>query len=268
MYLSLIKPGNMRLLLVASALYGFSAMAAGPEVTLDASELVADIRDTRSVAAEVESGLQSALEVLASHTEALKAQGCTAESDSSHCRAMKSELRDAYLQLLDNVEQQLPSLRNSVQQVVTSLEARIGQKEGSTATDVQERILNSSATASNRSKPRLQGVSGSRLTQSLGKIQRLVSNAGSNRVSLEAIQADLYLDMRESLEVIEYLQADIDRTRILAEVQLGEFQISDADMSAAQDAWDILFPDSESGLSDPNQLSMPVEDDFRSPLEM
>lgn len=84
---------------------------------------------------------------------------------------------------------------------------------------------------------------------------------------LRAVQADLYLDMRESLAVIDLLQTDIDRTRILAEVQLGEMQLSSAQLDAAQEAMSLLLPEREPFLPDSGQLPEP-EQDFTSPLEL
>jgi|GEM_PF-3624837 len=244
------------------------AWAQGPEVALDATELVADIRQTRSVAEGVEEGMQLALGKLAEHTERLSAAGCQVGNEQENCRSMRGQMRDDYLVLLDGIESRLPVLRESVEQVVGNLEARMTQGGEASTEAMQEEIVGERSRSGAARRPALAGVSGSRLSESLGKLQQLVSSAASGQVSLRAIQSDLYLDMRESLDVIGHLQADIDRTRIQAELRLGDMQVSSEQLDTTADVRRQLFGETDRAVPDGAVLPPPDEADYVSPIEM
>jgi len=246
----------------------------GPELSLDVSALVQDIHLTREVATDVEASLFETLKSVEQQTEALKQAGCTPENSSSQCLAMKKTLREKYMGVLDSVEQRLPMLKRSVSNVVASIEERMGRQAGASASDVQsELIAASSSQAGSPVKPklRLQGVSGSRLSESLGRLQALVSTSGTSGVSMQTMQNDLYLDMRDSLRILENLDAAIQNTRIIAAVQLGEMSISDEQMSVAQEAQGFIFgqqDDTINWLDDSDLDTSENEDDFKSDLEL
>ena len=247
----------------------------GPELSLDVSALVEDIHSTREVATDVESSLAESLQIVDQQTKALKEAGCTPETTSSQCLAMKKILREKYTVVLDSVAQRLPALKSSVSKVVSSIEGRLGRRSGATASDVQSELIAAAEDQSGstvKPKLRLQGVSGSRLSESLGRLQKLVSTSGNSGVSMQTMQNDLYLDMRDSLRIIENLDAAIQNTRILAAVQLGEMSISDEQMSVAQEAQGFLFGEQDSTvdwLADPNMNSASEsESDFKSDLEL
>lgn len=257
--------------MLLTALAGAAPAQQGPEVSLDATALVSDIRATRSVAVDVESSLSTALQAVAEQTRLLKDADCEPGSNSGGCKALKDSLRDDYLAVLNKVEQRLPALRDSVQTVVNNIEVRMGQQTGSTATELQNELLGAQSGTQSSSKPSLQGVSGSRLSQSLSRLQSLVSTASSSGASLRTIQADLYLDMSESLTVIENLTTDIQRTRLLAELQLGDIKVGYEEQTIARQAQLYLFGGTDTTPVVPSPLDAPeslATEKQRSPLEL
>ncbi len=257
--------------MLLTSLAGAVQAQQGPEVSLDATTLVKDIRATRSVAVDVESSLSEALQTVAGQTRLLKEAGCEPGSVSGGCKALKDSLRDDYLAVLDKVEQQLPALRGSVQTVVNNIEVRMGQQAGSTATELQNELVGAQPSTKSSSKTSLQGVSGSRLSQSLSRLQSLVTTASSSGASFRTIQADLYLDMSESLTLIENLTADIQRTRLLAELQLGDIEVGYEEQTIARQAQLYLFGETDTTPIVPSPLDAPdalATEEQRSPLEL
>lgn len=247
----------------------------GPELSLDVSALVQDIHSTREVATDVEASLAGTLQSVEQQTDALKKAGCTPEKTSSQCLAMKKVLREKYMGVLDSVEQRLPALKRSVNRVVTSIEERMGRQAGVSASDVQSELIAASGDQSGsavKPKLRLQGVSGSRLSESLGRLQGLVSTSGMSGVSMQTMQNDLYLDMRDSLRILENLDAAIQNTRIITAVQMGDMSISDEQMSVAQEAQGFILgrqDNTVNWLNDPDMnTSEDNEADFKSDLEL
>lgn len=241
----------------------------GPEISLDATALVDDIRQTRTVATDVESSLSEALQTVEQQTSQLKSAGCEPGNDTPECRSLKDSLRDDYLAVLDNLDNRLPALRTSVQQVVANIEVRMGRQAGSTASEIQEELIGNQDGSPGKRKPALQGVSGSRLSESLGRLQSMVSTSSGSGASFRTIQADLYLDMQESLTVIENLSADIQRTRLLAELQLGDIDVGEEEQRIAQEAQNYLFGEPQTqALPAPLLPDIPTKQDERSPLEL
>lgn len=189
-------------------LHGQAYAQEGPELSLNVSELVADISATQDIANSFENSLSEALARVDVQTKALTTAGCTSESQTAQCISMKTALKEDYMKVLDNVESRLPALKSSVQSVVENIEKRMGQQVGKSSNDIQSELLEASKTqdgSSVKPKLRLRGASGSRLSESLGRLQGIVASVGSNGVSLQSMQNDLYLDMRDSLRTIENL---------------------------------------------------------------
>lgn len=246
----------------------------GPEVSLNVSELVSDISATQDIANTFENSLSEALERVDQQTQALKSAGCTPETQSAQCLSLKSVLKEDYMKVLDSVEERLPALRNSVNSVVENIEKRMGQQAGKSSNDIQSELLEASKTQNGSSvkpKLRLRGASGSRLSESLGRLQGIVASAGTSGVSLQSMQNDLYLDMRDSLRTIENLDAAIQNTRLIAAVQLGETTISDEQLNVAREAQGFIFGDApatdyslEAPLADPQSEN----GEWKSDLEL
>lgn len=248
------------------------AATQGPEVALSATELVSDIRATQSVATDVESSLAQALATVKQQTDTLKEAGCEPGNSSSQCSDLKAGLRRDYLVVLDNVEVRLPALSQAVHKVVSNLETRMGKESGRTASDIQNELASSGAGKKPKRRPALQGISGSRLSESLGRLQSLVSATSSNGASFQTIQSDLYLDMRESLKIIDDLSAAIQSTRVLAELQLSEMRVGAPEQQIANEALLYLFGDTlDTTNALPGPPTAPGEPEYvdvPSPLEL
>ena len=251
----------------SAMLVGIARAQDGPSIALDTTELVADIRQARTAAATVEEGLQEALSRLAAHTARLDEAGCEPEDQARECLDLRDSMRGDYLALLDGVEGRLPGLRDSVGGLVDNLERRMAAETG-TMRDVQDELAGAPG-GSAASGPALRGVSGFALSENLASLQGLVASAGAGEVSMRAVQSDLYLDMTESLQLIDAIEAEIARTRINAELQIGGMQVSEEDIALTGRVRDQLFGRRESaGVPDARRPEAPEPQDFRSPLEM
>lgn len=193
-----------------------SAMAQGspgPEVRLDTAALVADIRQSRTIADTLTAGNEAPMRRLRQSRERLQALNCEPDDRRSACREPREAMRAAYRELLDHTDAQLPRLRAAVERIAVRMQSRVAANGSVLSADGQDRLLGKTRRLTSRDTPALIGVSGSRLSTHLGKLQRLVGGSPDN-LSIDTIAADVYLDMRESLRLIDMIDDAVSTSKM------------------------------------------------------
>jgi hypothetical protein len=252
------------------ALIAVSAAAAeevAPTVRLVPTELVEEIRDTRAVAAQVETDVVHAVEDLDRQSRLLRASQCDPGVVDPGCDAIRDQVRRRYLEMLGGIEARLPGLERSVRRIERGLRERLGAGAASTR-EIQGRLARRRTHRDPSSRPRLRGASGASLSQKLGRLQSVMGSAGQAKTSVEALAADLYLDMRESLDLIAVLRDEIARTRILAETQLGASALTPEMEAVTADARVLIFGSEQGADRAPDRPTAVQPAAYRSPLEL
>jgi hypothetical protein len=131
------------------------ALADGPVVQLNPTVLIQDIRQSRSIADNLQADIQSALAEVERHQARLKTLNCSADDVAGRCKAPRTALRVAYGQLLDRTEAQLPPLKRAVDRITLTLKQRIEANGTPLSLEAQQRLLGDSPRTTHT--PRLLG---------------------------------------------------------------------------------------------------------------
>jgi hypothetical protein len=248
-----------------------SAAADAPTIRLFPTTVVEDLRQTSSVAREMESGLQEVIGRLDQQQQLYEQSKCDGAEDDPGCRRLAKQLGATYLDMLGIMEQRLPDMEHTVNNTRLSLEKRIRSELGNKMTSwtLQETLLggnpqkNTSAPA-----PSMRGRSGMRLSERFKQYYKLVASSSSQTdQSLAVLASDIYLDMDETSELIARTREEIARATLIEQLNQSFGTITPEMMEVVGGVKTILFGDEQSNVIIAGPPPGSVEQAYRSPLE-
>jgi len=246
------------------------AQANAPTIRLFPTTVVEDLRQTSSVAKEMETGLQEVIGRLDQQQQLYNESKCDGAESDPGCQRLAKQLGATYLDMLGIMEERLPDMEHTVNNTRLSLEKRLRSEIGNKMTSwtLQETLLGSHEEKANDPPPTLRGRSGMRLSERFRQYYQLVASSGSqNDQSLAVLAADIYLDMDETSELIARTREEIARATLIEQLNQSFGTITPEMMEVVGGVKSILFGDE----SDYVQIAGPppanVEEAYRSPLE-
>ena len=173
----------------------------GPAIRLFPTTVVEDLRQTSTVAREMEAGLQKVIGRLDQQQQLYIDSKCEGAEDDPGCQRMAKQLGATYLDMLAIMEERLPDMEHTVNNTRLSLEKRLRSELGNKMTPwmLQDTLLAGVPDGKTGPAPKLRGRSGMRLSERFKQYYQLVSTSGSRAdQSLAVLAADVYLDMEET----------------------------------------------------------------------
>ena len=258
------------LALVTALPAGAGAEANAPTIRLFPTTVVEDLRQTSSVAREMETGLQEVIGRLDQQQQLYNESKCDGADADPGCQRLAKQLGATYLEMLGIMEERLPDMEHTVNNTRLSLEKRLRSEIGNKMTSwtLQETLLGSHEETSDAPPPTLRGRSGMRLSERFRQYYQLVASSGSqNDQSLAVLASDIYLDMDETSELIARTREEIARATLIEQLNQSFGTITPEMMEVVGGVKSILFGDE----SDYVQIAGPppgnAEEAYRSPLE-
>lgn len=263
-------------LLAAAACFAIalSATAAAqdraPTIRLFPTTVVEDLRQTSSVAKEMETGLQEVIGRLDQQQLLYNESKCDGAESDPGCQQLARQLGATYLDMLGIMEQRLPDMEHTVNNTRLSLEKRLRSEIGNKMTSwtLQETLLGTDQQGARDPGPAMRGRSGMRLSERFRQYYQLVASTNSqNDQSLAVLASDIYLDMDETSQLIARTREEIARATLIEQLNQSFGTITPEMMEVVGGVKSILFGDEE----DYTQLAGPPpgnqEEAYRSPLE-
>ena len=242
-----------------------------PTIRLFPTTVVEDLRQTSSVAQEMESGLQEVIGRLDQQQQLYNESKCDGAEDDPGCQRLAKQIGATYLDMLNIMEERLPDMEHTVNNTRLSLEKRLRSELGNKMTSwtLQETLLggNPQSDASAPS-PSLRGRSGMRLSERFQQYYKLVASSSSQSdQSLAVLASDIYLDMEDTSVLIARTREEIARATLIEQLNQSFGTITPEMMQVVGGVKSILFGDETSQV----QLAGPppgsIEQAYRSPLE-
>jgi len=239
------------LLLIAATLFVPSLLVAAqqPTIKLFPTTVLEEIRETGSIAQEMESGLQSVITRLDKQQQLYRASKCEGSSDDPGCEQIARQIGAAYLEMLNTMSERLPEMETAVRATTDSLQKRIHKELGQkrTAWAVQELLLGEGGSAgAEAQQPVLRGRSGMRLSSRFNQYYKLVARAGGKaNASLAVIASDIYLDMDETARLIERTREEIARATLMEQLNQSFGTITPEMQEVVSGVKTILFGEQE-----------------------
>jgi hypothetical protein len=253
--------------LVANASFANTA----PTIRLFPTTVVEDLRQTSSVAKEMETGLQEVIGRLDQQQQLYQQSKCEGAENDSGCQRLSRQLGATYLEMLGIMEERLPDMEHTVNNTRLSLEKRLRSELGNKMTPwtLQETLLggNPQETAGTAG-PSMRGKSGMRLSERFRQYYQLVASSSSQSdQSLAVLASDIYLDMDETSTLIARTREEIARATLIEQLNQSFGTITPEMMEVVGGVKSILFGDDSDGVQIVGPPPGNTEQAYRSPLE-
>lgn len=265
---NMVKLWAVALLILLAA--AAPAHANTPTIRLFPTTVVEDLRQTSSVAKEMETGLQEVIGRLDQQQLLYLESKCEGADNDPGCQRLAKQLGATYLEMLGIMEERLPDMEHTVNNTRLSLEKRLRSELGNKMTSwtLQETLLGGSAEAESAPAPSLRGRSGMRLSERFRQYYQLVASSSSKTdQSLAVLASDIYLDMDDTSQLIARTREEIARATLIEQLNQSFGTITPEMMEIVGGVKSILFGDeaSEYAIAAPPPGSF--EQAYRSPLE-
>ena len=242
-----------------------------PTIRLFPTTVVEDLRQTSSVAQEMETGLQEVIGRLDQQQQLYNESKCDGAENDPGCQRLAKQIGATYLDMLGIMEERLPDMEHTVNNTQLSLEKRLRSELGikMTSWTLQETLLggNPQKDASAPS-PSMRGRSGMRLSERFQQYYKLVASSSSQSdQSLAVLASDIYLDMEETSELIARTREEIARATLIEQLNQSFGAITPEMMEVVGGVKSILFGDDDSRVQIAGPPPGSVEQAYRSPLE-
>lgn len=252
-----------------TALGAVSKKPDGPTIRLFPTTVVEDLRQTSSVAREMETGLQEVIGRLDQQQQLYIDSKCEGAEDDPGCQRMAKQLGATYLEMLSIMEERLPDMEHTVNNTRLSLEKRLRSELGNKMTPwmLQETLLAGAPEGKSTPTPKLRGRSGIRLSERFKQYYQLVSTSGSRAdQSLAVLAADVYLDMEETSLLIARTREEIARATVMEQVNQSFGIVTPEMMEVVGGVKSILFGEIGSDIQIADAPPAQVEQAYTSPL--
>ena len=267
-------PGWLRTLtaawLLLLPLAGLASKAA-PTIRLFPTTVLEEIRRTGDAAKEMETGLQAVIARLDEQQRLYKESRCEGGEADPGCERLSRQLGATYLEMLNVMGDKLPAMDEAVSATSSSLEKRIRKELGykQTSWTLQDMLLSEGQRNSDPGKPALRGRTGMRLSDRFSQYYQLVARPGAQtNSSLVVLAADIYLDMQETSMLISRTREEIERARLMEQLNQSFGTITPEMQEVVAGVKAILFGEEyvEAPVAGP-----PVhraEQEYASPLQL
>lgn len=247
-----------------------AAAAASPTIRLFPTTVMEDIKQTGSVAREMESGLQQVITRLDQQQQIYVDSKCDGASLDPGCGQITRQLGATYLEMLEAMDQKLPDMEKAVNNTHDSLQRRLRSElgKGMTPWQLQEALAGRSHSDGD-ARPALRGRSGMRLSERFSQYYQLVAQSGNRSgSSLAVIAADVYLDMAEASDLIARTREEISRATLMEELNQSFGTVTPEMQEVVAGVKSILFGEAsdETPVAGPPPGS--IEQEYVSPLQL
>jgi len=246
------------------------AKSDAPTIRLFPTTVVEDLRQTSSVAKEMETGLQEVIGRLDQQQQLYQQSKCDGAEDDPGCQRLAKQLGATYLDMLGIMEQRLPDMEHTVNNTRLSLEKRLRSELGNKMTSwtLQETLLGGNPQEASAPPPNMRGRSGMRLSERFKQYYQLVASASSQTdQSLAVLASDIYLDMEETSELIARTREEITRATLIEQLNQSFGTITPEMMEIVGGVKSILFGDATGQVQIAGPPPGSIEQAYRSPLE-
>jgi hypothetical protein len=263
--------GHGLALIIAIGLAGPVIGSGGPTIQLFPTTVLEDIKQTGTVAEEMETGLLDIIARMDQQQALYLASKCDGAEGDPGCQQIARQLGATYLEMLETMSERLPEMERAVNSTRGSLEKRLHREIGQkmTAWDLQKMLLGSTPDTVKRNTPALRGRSGMRLSDRFSRYYQLVAHAGTtNSNSLAVIAADIYLDMDEASRLIAQTRDEINRAALMEQLNQSFGQVTPEMTNVVDGVKAILFGDSDAFSTVADAPVSIDQQPYRSPLSM
>ena len=256
------KTGNIVLVLFLVTLFWSGVVLASdvtkPKLNLFPVDVAEHLSKTGAVAGAMENSLKGTIQNLEIQSKLYTQTGCEGSSDPG-CEEIAKQLGSHYMEMLTIMKENFPEMKQSIKATNEGIEKNLRKELGkkTSPADIQRLLANQGKVKVFKGRYTLS----SRFAQ----YHKMISSGKNN--SLAALAAEIYLDSKAVLDMIELMEAEIAQQETL--IIFGEMYgtLTPEMTSSVEAVKAILFGEvgTESALLEARDGDAQA---FRSPLEM
>jgi hypothetical protein len=245
--------------------------AQNPTISLFPTTVVENLKSTGQAATKIEDGLEAVVRQIDEQKNLYVDNDCMANANDPGCVSLRKQMSQTYLDMLKQIETGLPAIQKTINVTRMDLEKRIQSQlgKGMSMASLQNVILNDNRKQDQDPVKKLRGNSGVKLSQRFQQYYQLVrASTSASQTSLAIMASEIYLDLEDTQKFITMTQQEMQRARILVELDQELGLVNNEMLEVVNGAKGILFGEDDSAPSmlvpESPQVS---QTEFRSPLE-
>lgn len=235
---------GMLLTLSAGALQASNA----PTINLFPTTVVENLRESAATAKTMENAMAPLVQQMEEQIALYREAKCEGNDNDPGCAQIKATLGRTYLQMLDGLEAELPRIEAAMNSTRDTLAKRIRGKLGRSMTPRDMAVMVEGRSVGTQRIRQRSNRSRGRMSQMLGKYHKLVALGSQQGDPMPLLAMDIYLDAAESVDLIETMRAEINRSR--GPLMFGEawgFGPSDSMVATVDGVKQLLFGTEDEG---------------------
>ncbi|MCP4288573.1 MAG: hypothetical protein GY792_29820 [Gammaproteobacteria bacterium] len=263
------------LLSICLLLIPLAAHTSTPTIKLFPTTVLEEIKHTGNVAAEMETGLQTVISRLDEQQKLYIESKCEGNEGDPGCEQIARQMGKSYLEMLNNMAEKLPEMETAVNSTSTSLEKRIRRELGQKKTSwtLQELLVgaqtDTGSGSNTNNRPTLRGRSGMRLSDRFQQYYKLVARSGGEvNSSLAVVASDIYLDMKDTSNLIARTREEIARATLMEQLNQSFGTITPEMQEVVAGVKFILFGEEQELLPMTAPPASQPELEYDSPLKL
>ncbi len=249
-------PG-MTALLIVFFLATMTWAASAPRLNLFPKDVTEHLSETGETARAMESELKVAIKGLETQMSLFKASECEGSTGDPGCEKINRQMGESYQEMLDIMKASLPDMKQSIRATNKGIEKNLRRELGGKTTPAELQKMLAKKTKPKVIKGRFS------LSARFAKYHSLISS-GSGQ-SLAKLAAEIYLDSKQVLEMIDLMDAEMARQETI--IKLGSmYGTITPEMTSTVDAVKtVIFGEAETESTLPEAPEGEVGG-FQSPL--
>lgn len=229
-------------LLIVCFLASTTWAASAPRLNLFPKDVTEHLSETGETARAMESELKGVITSLETQMDLFKASECEGSTGDPGCEKITRQIADGYQKMLDVMKESLPEMKQSIMATNKGIEKNLRRELGGKTTPAEMQKM-----LAKKKKPKV--IKGRfSLSARFAQYHSLVSSGGGQ--SLAKLAAEIYLDSKQVLEMIDLMDAEMARQETI--IKLGSmYGTITPEMSGTVDAVKtVIFgePEGESSL--------------------
>ena len=188
-----------------------------PTLNIFSTQVIENIRETGNAAHSLETDLQSVIEALEKHQQLYTESKCRGVASDQGCDQISRQMAASYKAMLNIMADRLPEMERNIQITRDALKTRLAKELGRNRTgiDLQQLLRHNKQRISSVQRTRVR-QQGARLSDRFRQYFYLVNQG--NTGSLALLGSEMFLDMDETLELIQLTRQQIHRAQLYVDL--------------------------------------------------
>ncbi len=223
-----------------------------PTLNLFPTSVVENLQASAQTAKNMESSMETVIVQLENQMALYKDSKCDSSDTDAGCAEIKKGISRTYGKMLDEMEQQLPEIKQAMLSTEKTLGRNIRSELGKKMTPLDLQRLVQGKKDNAQSVRRISGKRQGRMSKMLSQYHSMIALSNNQGQSQAMLAAEIYTDAAETLDYIALLESEISRSKGISAIgEIWNGEPSDEMVATVNSVKTLLFGDQDqSGIPD------------------